>query len=32
MSYLSRDRAEGGQVLRLPEPFGISLDTRTLFG
>lgn len=31
-SYRSCDRAAGGQVLRLPEPFGISLDTRRLFG
>jgi Uma2 family endonuclease len=31
-SYRTSDRAETGSELRLPEPFGIALDTRRLLG
>jgi hypothetical protein len=31
-SYRAGDRAEAGRALRLPEPFGIALDTRRLLG
>jgi Uma2 family endonuclease len=31
-SYRTSDRAETGRALRLPEPFGIALDTRRLLG
>jgi hypothetical protein len=31
-SYRTCDPATAGQALRLPEPFGISLDTRSLLG
>jgi Uma2 family endonuclease len=31
-SYRISDRAEAGRALRLPEPFGIALDTRRLLG
>jgi Uma2 family endonuclease len=31
-SYRACDRAEAGRALRLPEPFGIALDTRRLLG
>jgi Uma2 family endonuclease len=31
-SYRTSDRAEIGRALRLPEPFGIALDTRRLLG
>jgi Uma2 family endonuclease len=31
-SYRRSDRAAAGQALRLPEPFGISLDTRRVLG
>jgi Uma2 family endonuclease len=31
-SYRASDRAEIGRALRLPEPFGIALDTRRLLG
>lgn len=31
-SYRACDRAEAGRALRLPEPFGIALDTRKLLG
>jgi hypothetical protein len=31
-SYRACDRAEAGRALRLPEPFGIALDTQRLLG
>jgi hypothetical protein len=31
-SYLTCTPATAGQALRLPEPFGIALDTRRLLG